>query len=98
MGTIYLNQRKDTKFKEARGSWYLYQNKLPTGQAFFQDDMAYRDFEDLPRKATSDHVLCDKAFTIANDPKCDEHESRIASIVYKFKFFDKKVTKEHEAT
>ena len=60
--------------------------------------MAYRDFEDLPRKATSDHVLCDKAFTIANDPKCDEHESRIASIVYKFKFFDKKVTKEHEAT
>ena len=41
----------------------MYQNEL--GKTCFQHDMAYGDFEDLPRAAASNKVLRDKAFSIA---------------------------------
>ena len=34
-------------------------------KAFFQDDMAYRDFKHLKRRTASDKILRDKAFIIA---------------------------------
>ena len=39
----------------------------------FQDDMAYDDFKDLPKRTGSDKVFCDKAFDIAQHPKYDEY-------------------------
>ena len=51
-------------------------------------DISYRDFKDLPRKTASDKVLRDKAFNISENPKYDEYQIGLASMVYKF--FDKK--------
>ena len=48
----------------------------------------YGDFKDLRRGATSDKVLCNKAFNIAINPKYDGYQRGIASMVYVF--FDKK--------
>ena len=50
--------------------------------------MAYRDFKDLARKTASDKVLRDNTFNIAKNPKNDEYEIGLASMVYKC--FDKK--------
>ena len=52
--------------------------------------MAYGDFKDLNRGTATDKVLCDKAFNIAGNPKYDEYQRGIASMVYNF--FDKKYT------
>ena len=46
------------KFKETGDSGYIYQNVLD--KACFQQDMAYGDFKNLPRRTASDKVLRDK--------------------------------------
>ena len=58
------------------------QNEL--GQACFQHDMAYGDFEDLPRRTASDKVLCDKSFNIAKNPKYDGYQKGLATMPHKF--------------
>ena len=45
--------------------------------------MAYGDFKDLNRRRGADKVLHDKAFTIAKNPKYDEYQWGLASMVYK---------------
>ena len=50
--------------------------------------MAYGKSKDLAKRTLSDKVLRDKAFKIANYPKYDGYQRRLASMVYKF--FDKK--------
>ena len=50
--------------------------------------MAYGDFKDLIRSTVSDKILRYKAFNVAKNPKYDEYQKRLASMVYKF--FDKK--------
>ena len=57
------------KFKDTEDSRYIYQNKLD--KACFQYDMAYRDLKNLPRRATLDKALFDKAFDIARNSKHD---------------------------
>ena len=49
--------------------------------------MAYRDFKDLSRRTASDKVLRDQAFNVAKNPKYDEYQRGLASMVYKV--FDK---------
>ena len=49
--------------------------------------MAYEDFKDLKR-TSSDKILRDKAFDIAQNPKYDGYQRWLASMVYKF--FNKK--------
>ena len=46
--------------------------------------MAYGDFKNLPRRATSDKILCDKAFKIAKNLKHDEYQRGLDSMVYSF--------------
>ena len=46
--------------------------------------IAYGDFEDLTRRAATDKLLHDKAFTIAKNLKYDGYHSWIASLVNKF--------------
>ena len=52
--------------------------------------MAYGDFKDVAKRTTSDKVLRDKAFNIAENPKYDGYQRGLASMVYRF--FDKKST------
>ena len=56
---------------------YIYKNELD--KACFQHDIAYGKYKDLEKRA---------AFEIANNPKYDGYQRRLASRVYKF--FDKK--------
>ena len=46
--------------------------------------MAYGDFKDLTRRTASDKILRDKAFNIAKNPKYDEYQKGLASMVYIF--------------
>ena len=46
--------------------------------------MAYGDFKDLAKKAASNKVLRDKAFSIAKNPKYGGYQRGLASMVYKF--------------
>ena len=50
----------------------MYQNEL--SKAYLQHDLAYRDIKDLPQRATSDKILCNKGIDIAKNPKCDEYQ------------------------
>ena len=52
--------------------------------------MAYGDFKDLHRRTVVDKILRDKAFNIDKNPKHDEFQRGLASIV--FKPFDKKTS------
>ena len=50
-------------------------------------DIAYGDFKDLARRTASDKILRNKAINIAKNPKYDEYQRGLASMVYNF--FDK---------
>ena len=50
--------------------------------------MAYGDFKYLVKRTASDKIEKDKAFNNAKNPKYDEYQRGIASMVYKF--FDKR--------
>ena len=43
--------------------------------------MAYGDFKDVAKRTTSDKVLRDKAFNIAENPKYGGYQSWLASMV-----------------
>ena len=76
------NKERIQKFKGTGDSWYIYQNKLD--KACFQHNMAYGDFKDLTRRTGSDKIFCDKAFSIAKNPKYDGYQHGPASMVYNF--------------
>ena len=84
-GPFNKNKEGIQKFKETGNTSYIYKNEL--GKACFQHDMDL-DFKDLPRRTASDKVLSDKVFHIAKNPRYDEYQRGLASMVYKF--FDKK--------
>ena len=65
---------------------FIHKNELD--KAYFQHDMAYDKTKDLANRTQSYKVLKDKAFKIVSDPKYDDYQRRLASMVYKF--FDKK--------
>ena len=50
-------------------------------KACFQHDMAYGKSKDLAKRTQSDKVLRDKAFKIASDPKYDDYQRGLASMV-----------------
>ena len=85
-GTFTKNKERIQKFKETGDLRYIYRNVLD--KACFQHDMTYRDFKDLAKITAADKVLRYKALNIAKDPKYDEYQRGVASMVYKF--FDKK--------
>ena len=51
--------------------------------------MAYNKFKDLEKRTQSDIVLKNKALKIAINPKYNDYERGLASMVYKL--FDKKI-------
>ena len=82
------NKERIQKFKETGDSRYIYQNERD--KACFQHDMTYGNFKNLTRRTSSDKILRDKAFNIANNPKYGGYQRGLASMVYKF--FDKKTS------
>ena len=44
----------------------------------------YADIKDLTRRTASYKILRDKGFNIAKNPKYDEYQCRLASMVYGF--------------
>ena len=54
----------------------------------FSTWLAYGDFKDLNRRTDADKVLRDKAFNITKNPKHDDYQRGLASMLYHF--FDKK--------
>ena len=71
---------------QTRDTNYIYKNEFD--KACFPHDMAYGKYKDFEKRIQSDKVLKGKAFAIANNPKYDEYQRELASMVYKF--FDKK--------
>ena len=61
---------------------YIYQNELD--KAYFQYDIPYENFKDLPGRTVSDKLLRDKGFDIAKIPEYDGHQRGPAAMVYKF--------------
>ena len=74
------------KFMQSENIDFIYRTE--PDKAYFQLDMAYGKSKDLAKRTQSDKVLRDKAFKIASDPKYDDYQRGLASMVYKF--FDKK--------
>ena len=81
MDHLEKNKERIKKFKETDASQYIYQNEL---------DKDYEDFKDLTKRTAADKVFRDKAFNIAKNPKYDEYQCGLASMVYKC--FDKKTS------
>ena len=86
-GPFTKNKERIQKFKKTGDSRYIYRNELD--KTCFQHDMAYGDFKDLKRRTAADNILRDKAFNIAKNPKYDEYQTELASMVYKL--FDKNI-------
>ena len=76
---------KSKNLKKARDSSYMYKNELD--KIYFQHDMAYGNFKNLPRTAASDKILRVKALNIAKNMKYGRYQRGLVSMGYKF--FDK---------
>ena len=85
-GPFTRNEQRIQKFMQIGDTNCIYKKELD--KACFQHDMAYGKCKDFERKTQSDKVLKSKACAIANNPKYDGYQRRLASMVYKF--FDKK--------
>ena len=57
-GPFTKNKERIQEFKETWDSRYIYQNE--SDKCFFQHDMTYGDFKDLPGRTALDKLLCDK--------------------------------------
>ena len=67
-GPFNRNKQRIQKFMQTENTNYIYRNELD--KACFQHDMAYGKYKNLEKTTQSDKVLKDKAFAIANNPKC----------------------------
>ena len=85
-GPFTKHKQRIQKFKETEDTNYIYKNQLD--KACFAHDAAYSDSKGLTKRTVADKILRNRAFNIAKDPKCDEYQRGLASMVYKF--FDKK--------
>ena len=70
------NKQKYKNLKKLEIQDIIYQKELD--KAYFQHDMAYGDFKDLPRKTASDRAFCDKAVNIIKSLIYDEYQRDLA--------------------
>ena len=85
-GPFTKHKERIQKLKETGDARYIYRNELD--KACFQHDAAYADNKDLLNRARADKILEDNASAIASNPRYDDYQRGLASMVYKF--FDKK--------
>ena len=81
-GPFTKNKERIEKFMQTGKTDVIYKNELD--RACFQHDTAYGKSKDLAKRTQSEKVLRDKAFKIASDPKIDDYQIRLASMIYKF--------------
>ena len=81
-GPFIKNKERIEKFMQTRNTNFIFKNELDI--ACFQYDMAYGKSKDLVKRNQSDKVLRKKAFKIGSDPKYDDYQKGLASMVYKF--------------
>ena len=78
-----LNIVKELKrTRETLNSKNLYRNELD--KACFAHDATYSESKDLVKRTISDKILKDRAYEIARNPRYDEYQRVLASMVYKF--------------
>ena len=75
------------QFKWTGDTCLLYKNELD--KACFKHDAAYAKYKDVENRLISDQKLRNSAYDIASNPKYDDYQRGLASMVYKF--FDSKV-------
>ena len=85
-GKITKDKERIQKLKGTGDSSYIFWNKLD--KAYFQDDMPYGDFKDLPRRTATVKVLRDKEFNIPKNSKYYGCQQSVASLF--LIFFDRK--------
>ena len=78
-GPFTKNKERIEKFMQTGNTDFIYKNELD--KACFQHDMTYGKSKDLVRRTQSDKVLKDKTFKIASDPKYDDYQRGLASMV-----------------
>ena len=88
MLVVYSQKNKERigKFMQTGNTDLIYRNELD--KAYFQHDMAYGKSKDLVKRTQSDKVLKDKAIKIPSEPKYDDYQRGLASMIHTF--FDKK--------
>ena len=88
MLVVYSQKNKERigKFMQTGNTDLIYRNELD--KAYFQHNMAYGKSKDLVKRTQSDKVLKDKAIKIPSEPKYDDYQRGLASMIHTF--FDKK--------
>ena len=81
-GTFTKHRERIKKTKETRNSKNIYRNELD--KACFAHDATYSESKDLVKRTISDKILKDRAYEIARNPRYDEYQRVLASMVYKF--------------
>ena len=81
-GPFTKNKERIENFMKTGNTDFIYKNELD--RACFQHDMAYGKSKDLEKRTQSDKVLRDKAFKIAKNPKYDDYQRGLTSMIYKF--------------
>ena len=82
MDHLQKAKKKYTNLKKQEIYDIFYLNELD--KTFLQHDVAYGDFTDLTRRIDFDKILWDKGCNAAENPKYDEYQRKLASMVYKF--------------
>ena len=85
-GPFTRNKERTEKIMQTGNTDFTFRNELD--KACFQHDMACGESKHLAKRTQSDKVLRDKVFKIASDPKYDDYQRGLDSMVYKF--FDEK--------
>ena len=81
-GPFTQTKKRIEKFMLTGDTDFIYKNELD--KACFQHDMAHGKTKDLVKITQSDKALKDKLFKIASDPKYDDYQRELTSMVYKF--------------
>ena len=87
-GPFTRHEERIQKIKETGDTNYVFKNELD--KACFVHDAAYSDSKDLTKRTIAAKNLKNRASDIAEDPKYDGYQRRLASMAYKF--FDLKVS------
>ena len=87
LGGESLHRKRIQKFQKIGNLYYICENDLD--KAYFTHNAVYADSKDLARRTVSDRVLKETAYEIALNPRYDEFQRELASMVYTF--FNKKV-------
>ena len=80
-GPFTKHKQRIQKFMQTGDTNYIYRDELD--KACFHHDAAYSDSKNLAKKTKSDKVLKNRALEIANNPKYDGYQGRLANELHK---------------